>query len=272
MIEGLASRAPRRPVLLSNSSSILPAQIHADCVGLHLFYPVETTGIAELVMPEHEPVGAREAVRRIAEACALELIVQNESRAFAANRLLLPMQAEACRNVMAGCEPAVVDSATQSSMLAIGVLALMDSVGLDVVLPAARNYVSRMTALQAEAHAPLVQCLEVMVRGGKLGNKNKDGFLVGQPAPWTASQAQTRSAQAFRLLMMNACASALDDGLLDARELALVLSSLYGSTETLDDASSAADVAQAGRLLGELYLETGLCYFRPASRFQVSNR
>jgi 3-hydroxybutyryl-CoA dehydrogenase len=268
MIEALVSRSPRRPVVLSNSSSILPRDIHPDCAGLHFFYPVETTGIAEVVMPEREPAGAWDAIRRIAESCAIELVIETETTAFAANRMLLSLQAEACRAVMAGCAASDVDASTRSELLATGTLALMDSVGLDVVLPAARNYLSRMGDDEAAAHGPIVDCLDAMVRSGKCGSKNRNGFLVGEPLPWPASQAPVRSAEVFHHLFLNACATAADEGVLKPREIDLILSSLHGSSKTLDEVVSSAGAEHIGRSLGGLHLETGRSYFRAASRFQ----
>ncbi len=273
LIEAIVGRAPGSPAVLTNSSSILPGDIHPACAGLHFFYPVEMTGLAELVMPGRAASRAGEAARRIAETCDLDLIVETEERAFAANRILLPLQAEASRATMSGCPAGEVDSWTRSDLMGTGVLALMDSVGLDVVLPAARNYVSRMGDREAAAHAPLVECLEILVRSGKLGSKNRDGFLAGRPLPFTGPrQPGGLDPSAFRHLFINSCASAVEKGLLDGSEIDLVLASLHGSVTTLRAAVDAACCEDLAGSLGSLYRSTGLCYFHPASCLQGGAR
>ena len=171
-------------ILTSNSSSILPNQIHKSAIGLHFFYPVELTGLAEVIT--NSEVNEEKIKQLIDElkSWGIHTIIQNNSNAFAVNRLLLPMQAEAFRLLHEGYPADMINECSKSDQIKIGQLELMDSIGFDVLLPAIKNYASRMPEKDQNAYKLLIDGLMLLVENGKLGKKNKNGLLMGESLPW----------------------------------------------------------------------------------------
>jgi len=236
LLEGLD--LPDEVALLSNSSSLLPWDIHPRCVGLHFFYPVTMTRLVELIVHEGAPWATVMAARTLIDRCGLDVLVQDEHTAFAANRLLLPLQAEAARALVTGADPEAVDEALTSDLLLLGPLALMDAVGLDVISPAVRNYVGRLPAEDRDEYSPLVRVLDGMTASGRRGRKGRDGFLSGIPLPDGVLEPASTPADPpdGRELLLRTCYEAIDEGLLTEAEVDLVLLRLLGSDVTLRQA------------------------------------
>ena len=53
-------------LLLTSSSSILPGQIRSGCMGIHFFYPVELTGVVELIAESATPKERLEQLKSFA--------------------------------------------------------------------------------------------------------------------------------------------------------------------------------------------------------------
>ena len=213
-------------LILSNSSSILPLALHDRAAGLHFFYPVGETRLAEAILP----TGYRDRVtlEGFAQVAGLQLLVQDERSAFITTRLLLPLQAAAFRCLAAGCAPREVDQASESDLLPIGILTLMDAIGLDVLAAATARFQARCLPDEAAVLDPLVHGLQRLVGLGKLGRKNRDGLLMGAPLPWSERSASVEDGLARQ--MSTACAAALQRGLIDAADLNRVLADVWGAT------------------------------------------
>jgi len=171
-------------ILASNSSSILPYQIHGSMIGLHFFYPVELTGLLEVITNTNLKEEKIQTLVGQFKSWGINTIMQNEKNAFAVNRLLLPMQAEAFRLLQAGYPAEMINDCSKSDRIKIGQLELMDSIGFDVLLPAIKNYVSRMPAKDQQAYKALIDGLTLLLKNGKFGKKNKKGLLMGDPLLW----------------------------------------------------------------------------------------
>lgn len=241
-----ALRLPEDAALLSNSSSLLPKNVHPRCVGLHFFYPVTMTRLAELIVPAGAPLATVRAARDLIDRCGLDALVQDERTAFAANRLLLPLQAEAARAVAHGADPEDVDEALASDLLLVGPLALMDAVGLDVIAPAVRYYVGRLPASSRGEYGPLVRLLDAMTAAGRRGRKGRDGFLSGIPLPDEVREPATTPIELLdgRELLLRTCCQAVSLGLLTEAQVDLVLLRLLGSDLTLRQALDGRDLAR----------------------------
>ncbi|MEJ2544235.1 MAG: 3-hydroxyacyl-CoA dehydrogenase NAD-binding domain-containing protein, partial [Calditrichaceae bacterium] len=120
VIRAIGSLLTSNTILASNSSSILPNQIHDSATGLHFFYPVELTGLLEIISnPDLEDDKFQGLIDQF-KSWDMNAIIQNEHNAFAANRLLLPMQAEAFRMLKAGYPADLVNESSKSDLIKIG--------------------------------------------------------------------------------------------------------------------------------------------------------
>lgn len=252
-------------LLLSNSSSILPSEIHPRCAGLHGFFPLALTGFAELIVepgPEAPPV---ERLTRLAQALKLRVVLQDRRRAFAVNRLFLPVQNEAVRAVMAGADPARVDRDTAVAGMPFGALLMMDSIGLDTVWSAVQRYRARMSPPEAADLAPLASGLEALVAMGKRGRKGNDGFLCGRECPWrTGKDAPPHGAEFARsieALFRNSCARLLERGEIDEEGLSQALEAAFGVPYPWVGGLPTAEVRS---LLRERWIATGTGYWEPS--------
>lgn len=276
LLEALEGVIPDDAIRVTNSSSIFPDALHSECAGLHFFYPVEMTGFVEAVFPSGFSAARRRRLLELLADTQLECIEEGAEAAFAVNRLLLPVQAEAVRLVLAGAEPRALDESSRSEVLPVGQLALMDTIGLDVVYPAVLNFMSRMAREAAAQYEPLRDGLRKMLELGKLGRKNRNGFLLGEQLPWTPSDdggarpLDEGLADRIRCLFVNTCFHVLERELLSPEKLALALASLFGWERDLQAALEPLTAAQAAMVLEEAYDETGLLYFVPAGDLRAA--
>lgn len=269
LLKALDGVIPADALRLSNSSSILPVVVHPGCAGLHFFYPVELTGFVEAVFPEGYAAADRERILALLHDSELECIEEAPQAAFAINRLLLPVQNECFRALMAGVSAEEVDRATVSPVLPLGQLVLMDNIGLDVVHPAVCNFTARMPLELGRQYAPLDDGLRQLLAMGKRGHKNRDGLRLGAPLPWPTRADRGRDpgpplGEMFQALFVNTCCHAIEQGLLSPRDLDLALCSLFGWDRPLEDAWEPIGPSRAREVLDEAYERSGSWYFIPA--------
>lgn len=275
VLEQLVARIGLEVPVFSNASSILPTTLHPRCIGVHFFRPIVLTGFVEVVFPAAVSEARRQQARLILQGLGLCWIEQADpgvsaadlpnNRAFAANRLLLPVQAECLRLLMAGHAPVVVNQASGSALFPVGQLALMDAIGLDVVAAGSGRYLSRMADDLAQDLLSLTIGLNQLLAMGKLGNKNGDGLLRGTPLPWTDAPPQSGPplTEWLSALTLNACALALDAGMLTLPELDLILDRVFQAQGTFGKAAPEASRRGWPELLAQGYQETGIWYYRP---------
>lgn len=211
----LAALAPRAGLVLTNTSSFLPETLHPRAVAMHFFAPVELTGVVELIRGD-------DAARAFAAAAGLRVVEETAESAFLANRLLLPLQEAAFRLLRAGADPVAVDDASRSDLLPIGVLTLMDHIGLPVLAAATHTYASRMKT-RPDA---LVDGLAELVALGK--RDRADGILQGRPLPWPRQEVPVPADLGDRL----AWAAASACRLLPRADVALLLTRVWGAPES----------------------------------------
>jgi 3-hydroxyacyl-CoA dehydrogenase/enoyl-CoA hydratase/3-hydroxybutyryl-CoA epimerase len=250
-------------LILSNTSSILPSEIDPRCVGLHAFYPTALTGFCEVVVPADCPAQRRRAVVALAARLGLRPIVQDQTHAFAVNRLMLPVQDWALRAVVAGIDPAAVDAAAAHAWPSWEPLGMMDAIGLDTVAASVGRYRFRMNAEESAAFVVLEEGLGILVAAGKTGAKAHDGIRTGGALPWPSlGRIPPDLGADLEALFRNACARALAFRDIPAGGLALALSGLFGVPYRPADRDLLTP--EARERCERQALATGLAYWRPA--------
>lgn len=180
----LERRARPDALLASNTSTLRIQDIAADLVepgrllGLHFFNPVARMPLVEVVCA---PGVSGEVFQRAAAFVRtlgkLPLPVGDEA-GFLVNAVLGPYMYEALRCVDEGIAPAVIDAALVAWGMPLGPLALIDTVGLDVVLAGKALLGPQVTVPRALAER---------VAAGLLGKKSGQGFYR-----WVPGKAQKK--------------------------------------------------------------------------------
>lgn len=256
-------------ILASNSSSILPEEISENLVGLHFFYPLELTNLVEVIFPSGITQALSYKIISILEEWGINYITQNQKNAFAINRLMLPLQNEVFRLLQEGWSPKFIEDSSISKILPFGQLSFMDNIGFDVLLPSVRTYISRMAEELKIDYQPLDERLRLLTGNGKLGKKNKNGLLIGDPLPWKVKKhnesSQRKLDKHFGYLFINTCSNFLNYEQIKLGELNLVFDSLYNSEIHLLKFISTIDYNDLKNFLAKQFEQTKLSYFIPVS-------
>ncbi len=257
MVHRVLDRLKTDPLVLSNSSSILPAEIWAGALGLHFFFPIQLTELAELIIPPSIDEPRTTAATAFAQSLGLQLVIQDENHAFATNRLLLPLQAEAFRALQDGWSPEVVDTCSTSILLPIGQLTLIDSIGRPVFAAAVQRYVSCMPPSFRADYRPLIDGVCSPVNTPQ---------AVGAPFPHNTPDAAATEALKARLqaIFINTCLRFVDDGLFTRDGLDLVLSRVFGAERPFAQVLDRLDRPRVIAELNRVYRETSADYSRPS--------
>lgn len=171
----------RDAVLASNTSSISITQIasvlahKSRFAGMHFFNPAPVMKLVEVIEGMQTDCGVTEAIMEIARGVEKTPVKVAESAGFVVNRLLVPMVNEAVGIYAEGAASAEdIDTAmTLGANHPMGPLALGDLIGLDVCLAIMEVLHGELGEDKYRAH-PL---LKKMVRAGRLGQKNGEGFF-----------------------------------------------------------------------------------------------
>jgi 3-hydroxyacyl-CoA dehydrogenase/enoyl-CoA hydratase/3-hydroxybutyryl-CoA epimerase len=164
-------------VIASNTSTIPIEQIAAVArkpervLGMHFFSPVEKMPLLEVIVTARTApwalVTAVEAGRRMGKT----VVVVRDRPGFWVNRILAPYLNEAGRLVQEGVAIERVDRLMRRWGFPVGPITLLDEVGLDVALKAAKVLFEAF----GERMRPLA-ALETMVADGRTGRKSGLGF------------------------------------------------------------------------------------------------
>lgn len=162
----------------TNTSSLSVTEIangiKHNVIGMHFFNPADRMKLVEVISGENTPVETKEAIIECSKSLGKTPVEVAEGPGFVVNRILIPMINEACFIYQEGLA-SVEDIDTAMKLGAnhpMGPLALGDLIGLDIVLDV-------MEVLYTETGDPKYRpctLLKKMVRAGKLGQKNKQGF------------------------------------------------------------------------------------------------
>jgi len=168
-------------ILTSNSSSINPGKLVPSekrkqaFTGLHFFYPLGLKNIVEIIFPESVSREVRKKVSLFVEKIQKKYLVLDENNSFILNRIFLDFQNEAyhlVENKHLSMEN--LDDLVKKHFFPFGVFDFMDSVGLDTMLTAIKNYTVNYP--HKNYYEPLIHLLEKKVALGQLGKKTGKGF------------------------------------------------------------------------------------------------
>jgi 3-hydroxyacyl-CoA dehydrogenase len=247
---------PRMP-LLSASSSIQPHEIGELVVGLHPFVPLAFTRFAEIICPASAPREAIDAARAFAGRAGLSACRQNAASAFAVNRLLLPLQAEAARALRAGGDPRVIDEMSKTPVTPFGQLGRIRSIGVGTVAAAVKRFRSRMPEHESREYEALSAMLA------------DPGWVesFGKPAPRQAAFAARAGGRQglFDLLAANSALRACENGWFTYALLEKVLSDVYGARVSFVEYVNQFDPDEAIGRLCDARRRTGASYFAPSA-------
>jgi 3-hydroxybutyryl-CoA dehydrogenase len=180
LFRALDAAAPPTAILATNTSALRVAAI-ADAttrpdrvIGLHFFNPAALMLLVEVVATpaaSSELLGQAAATMR---AWGKEPVRSADTPGFIVNRVNRPFTIEALRAVEAG-EAAVpeVDAALRAAGFPMGPFELMDLVGIDVNLAAARGVWEGFDKAERFRPSPIQ---ERLVAAGRLGRKTGAGF------------------------------------------------------------------------------------------------
>lgn len=255
-------------LLISNSSSILPDDIHERCIGVHFFYPVMLKDTVELILPREISAEDLSRVRAFLGEFGLGYVVERRESAFMVNRLLLPLQAEAMRYLLSGHNPRRIDEWSASKLLPLGQLSLLDDIGFDVVDAALENYISRGDGPPAEELQPLKDGLRDFIASKKLGKKNKDGLLTGgglaPPENGWIDGDEDSVRKRFLYLFINECLKCMERFLLGETDLTRLLSAALLPEQSFREVLIEEGNDTVQRRLMDFYHLHGYSYFAPS--------
>jgi 3-hydroxybutyryl-CoA dehydrogenase len=242
----LDATTPPDTILATNTSALSVSEIAATSgrperiLGLHFFNPAPVMPLVEVVITSAaDPVIADRAIElmttwgKVPVRCA-------DTPGFIVNRVNRPFTLEALA-ILAGGEASVqvIDDAVRADGLPMGPFELMDLVGLDINLAAARGVFARFVA----AGDPLAERFRPspiqkdLVAAGQLGRKTNKGFyaydeggaLVG-PAPAFAAgddrpdqASHADIARRIMLAVINEAYRAAGDGIASRSDIDLAM-------------------------------------------------
>ncbi len=254
MVVRLAPHCSDGSFLLTASSSILPSDISSSCVGLHVFYPMELTRMAELVVPPGITASRRDGIVAFCKESGLAPMLQDEANAFAVNRMLLPLQNEVFRALAQGVSLADADTASVSRLCAIGMCELAKKVGPAVVAASVENYRGRMDAAQSGQ-------FEALAAGLAAFDASRDLWTSGRKLP---AAERINLARTLYYLLINTCLRFVERGEISAADLNSALDAVFGASATLEQAVSDATAAVIASTLREARGSGGAEYFEPS--------
>lgn len=242
----------------SNSSSIEPELIDKKLIGMHFFYPVELTGVVEIINDKNG------SGKEVAKKLALSFIVENGKRNFAVNRLLLPLQATAIKLLKEGYSSENINSISTSDLIITGQLSMIDSIGVDTVLNSVKNYLVFMDEKEKGSYSTLVDGLEDLVENKILGIKNKATVMENSDLPWKQIKKEIQPNISFELVLLNSCLNFVNQKILTFDELDMIFTNIFMADVSLRDELKKTDFQKSIEILNSLYEREGLFYFKPS--------
>jgi 3-hydroxybutyryl-CoA dehydrogenase len=238
-------RAAVPTTVLATNTSALPVTRIAEgahsgperVVGMHFFNPAPVLALVEIVAGEGSAAWAVDQAASFAEAWGKTPIRSTDSPGFIVNRVNRPFTLEALRLLRAGAGTVEsIDGAITAAGFPMGPFALMDLIGIDVNLAAARGLYEGSGRPARFRPSPIQ---EQLVGTGTLGRKTGSGFYrydagrslgpaerfqhverhVPGAFPMTAEQVADR----IVLAIVNEAYRALGDGVATAGDIDLAL-------------------------------------------------
>ncbi len=180
LIADLDGAAAPDTILATNTSALSVSRIAEAAarpervVGLHFFNPAPVLPLVEVVAGRASAPWAIERATAIVEGWGKTAIRVADAPGFIVNRVNRPFTLEPLRLLRAGAATIeAIDAAIVAAGFPMGPFALMDLIGIDVNLAAARGL------FEASGRPPRLRpspIQEELVAAGKLGRKSGEGF------------------------------------------------------------------------------------------------
>ena len=169
-------------VLATNTSAlsvgaIAAATEHPERVlGLHFFNPAPIMPLVEVVVPASTDPAVAKAAARLVESWGKTAVVCGDLPGFIVNRVNRPFTLEALAMLEAGeASVEAIDNAIRAEGFPMGPFELMDLIGIDVNLAAARGIWEGFGRAERFRPAPIQ---ERLVEEERLGRKTGRGFYL----------------------------------------------------------------------------------------------
>jgi 3-hydroxybutyryl-CoA dehydrogenase len=232
-------RATPLNAILATNTSALSVDAIADAVrhprrvvGLHFFNPAPVMTLVEVVRGPRSADAVVASATELMTAWGKTPVVCSDAPGFIVNRVNRPFTLEALAILDSGeADAAAIDAAVREAGYPMGPFELMDLVGIDVNLAAARAihaaFVARGDPL-AERFRPS-QTQERLVAEGRLGRKTGEGFYEYDDAAGTPDSeslpagARDRIVERIELAIVNEAYRAVADGVAPADVIDLAL-------------------------------------------------
>jgi 3-hydroxybutyryl-CoA dehydrogenase len=176
----IAAAAPADAILATNTSALSVAAIAAatSCpervIGLHFFNPAPVMRLVEVVAPAGADPAVVERAMAMMRAWGKVPVRCADSPGFIVNRVNRPFTIQALRLLEAGeADVPGIDAALRGAGFPMGPFELMDLIGLDVNLAAARGVWEGLGRPARLRPSPIQ---EDLVSAGHLGRKSGQGF------------------------------------------------------------------------------------------------
>jgi 3-hydroxybutyryl-CoA dehydrogenase len=202
LLTELGDAAAEDTILATNTSALSVTGIAEAAfrpervVGLHFFNPAPVLPLVEVVAGRRTAAWAAERAAGIVEGWGKTPIRVADSPGFIVNRVNRPFTLEPLRLLRSGAGTvASIDAALTAAGFPMGPFALMDLIGIDVNLAAARGLFEASGRPPRFRPSPIQ---EELVAAGRLGRKTGEGFYryadgkPTGPAARFASQPRTR--------------------------------------------------------------------------------
>jgi 3-hydroxybutyryl-CoA dehydrogenase len=235
----LDEAAPSDAILATNTSALSVSEIAAAAgrpervVGLHFFNPAPVLPLVEVVAARTSAPWAVERAAGIVEGWGKTAIRVADSPGFIVNRVNRPFTLEPLRLLRAGSAGIeMIDGAIVAAGFPMGPFALMDLIGIDVNLAAARGLFEASGRPPRFRPSPIQ---EELVAAGRLGRKAGEGFYryeggatVGPAARFGARPGRglmdpATIAERVILAIVNEAYRALGDGVATEADIDLAL-------------------------------------------------
>jgi 3-hydroxybutyryl-CoA dehydrogenase len=176
----LDADAPHDVILATNTSALSVAAIadatvgRARVLGLHFFNPVPRMALVEVIATEQTDPSVTTRAEALLAGWGKTPVRSADTPGFIVNRVNRPFTIEALRMLEMGeATPEAIDEAIRAAGYPMGPFELMDLIGLDVNLSAARAVWDGLSRPDRLRPSPIQ---ERLVAEGRLGRKRGRGF------------------------------------------------------------------------------------------------
>ena len=180
LFAGLDAAAAPGTILATNTSAlsvgaIAAATAHPErVIGLHFFNPAPVMALVEVVAPPAADPAVVRAASQLVTSWGKTAVLTADTPGFIVNRVNRPFTLEALALLEAGLGSVEsIDGAVRAAGYPMGPFELMDLVGIDINLAAARGIYQ---AFRYEPRFRPSPIQERLVEAGRLGRKTREGF------------------------------------------------------------------------------------------------